>query len=44
MTKLTVNWKHQIGDIKAMHGVGQPPFSGTNFSMVHYLKEAGIPY
>lgn len=44
MTKLTVNWKHQIGDIKAMHGVGQPPFSGTDFSMVHYLKEAGIPY
>ncbi len=27
-----------------MHGVGQPPFSGLDFSMLHYLTEAGIPF
>lgn len=42
--KLTVNWEHSVGAVKPMHGVGQPPFSGTDFSMLHYLKEAGIPY
>ncbi len=30
--------------IKPMHGVGQAPFFGTDFSMVRYLKDAGIPY
>lgn len=33
-----------IGKIKPMHGVGQPPFSGCDFSMFHWLTEAGIPY
>ncbi len=27
-----------------MHGVGQPPFAGSNFGMFHYLTEAGIPF
>ena len=27
-----------------MHGVGQPPIRGLNFSMFHYLTEAGIPF
>ena len=41
---ITVNFNKTIGRIKPMHGVGQPPFAGTNFSMLHYLTEAGIPY
>lgn len=32
------------GRIKPMHGVGQPPFYGTDFSMIRYLKDAGIPF
>ena len=27
-----------------MHGVGQPPFTGTTFDMFRYLTDAGIPY
>ncbi len=27
-----------------MHGVGQPPFEGVEFSMFQYLKDAGIPF
>ncbi len=30
--------------VKPMHGVGQPPFSGIDTSMMHYLKEAGMPF
>lgn len=41
---LTVNSDKTIGKIKPMHGVGQPPFTGSNFKMFHYLTEAGIPY
>ena len=33
-----------VGRIKPMHGVGQPPVSGLPGSMLHYLKEASIPY
>ena len=34
------------GRMKPEHGVGQPPMVGAlgNWSMMHYLKEAGIPY
>ena len=39
-----INFDEKIGAIKPMHGVGQPPFFGTNFSMFRYLKDAGIPY
>lgn len=41
---INVNFNKTVGKIKPMHGVGQPPFSGTNFKMFHYLTEAGIPY
>ena len=41
---LNVNHEKTIGRIKPMHGVGQPPFAGSNFKMFHYLTEAGIPY
>ena len=33
-----------MGKIKPMHGVGQPPIQGTDFSMFRYLNEAGIPF
>lgn len=42
--KITVDFKKTIGKIKAMHGVGQPPFIGINFEMCDYLKEASIPF
>lgn len=42
--KVTVNFDKAIGKIKPMHGVGQPPFVGSNFSLFHYLTEAGIPF
>ena len=35
-----------IGPVKPVNGVGQPPMIGqlADWSMMHYLKEAGIPY
>ena len=35
-----------LGPVKPVNGVGQPPMIGAlgNWSMMHYLKEAGIPY
>lgn len=41
---LNVNSDNIIGKIKPLHGVGQPPFAGSDFKMFHYLTEAGIPY
>ncbi len=42
--KITANYQTITGTVKPMHGVGQPPFIGANFSLFHYLTEAGIPY
>lgn len=42
--KLNVDFDRVIGKIKPMHGVGQPPFQGVDFSMFRYLSEAGIPF
>lgn len=44
MATIKVDFANKIAAIKPMHGVGQPPFSGADFSMIHYLKEAGIPF
>ncbi len=44
MSRITVDFSKTCGPVKAMHAVGQPPFLGSNFSYVHYLKEANIPY
>ena len=44
MVEISVNWSEKAGRIKPVHGVGQPPFSGCDFSMFHYLTEAGIPF
>lgn len=43
-TKITYNANEKIGKIKAMHGVGQPPIIGMDYSYMHYLKDAHIPY
>lgn len=42
--KVSIDFTQTVGKIKPMHGVGQPPFQGSDFSMFHYLTEAGIPY
>ena len=44
MANFKINFNNVTGRIKPMHGVGQPPFMGTNFSMFRYLTDAGIPY
>lgn len=44
MKNIVVDFNKHINTIKPMHGVGQPPFRGIDFSMCDYLKEAHIPY
>ncbi len=46
MTCVHLNFQNLTGTrIKPMHGIGQPPLPGNlNFSMFHYLSEAGIPF
>lgn len=44
--KVSVDWERTLGSVKPVNGVGQPTMCGApcNFSMVHYIREAGIPY
>ena len=42
--KITADFSQKTGKVKPMHGVGQPPFLGSDFSLFHYLTDAGIPY
>lgn len=44
MNKITVNNNKTIGKIKPMHGVGQPPVLGSNFSKIDYLANASVPF
>ena len=48
MPKINVNFDNEIGKIKAMHAVGQPPFTGgfnqLNFTPMQILKDANIPF
>lgn len=44
MATIKVDFSKTVGKMKPLHGVGQPPILGLDFSMFHYLKEAGIPY
>lgn len=44
MTTISFDYKNIIGNIKPLHSVGQPPFVGTDYSYIHYLKDANIPY
>ncbi len=43
---VSVDFADEIGPVKPMNGVGQPPMNGgpANFWMMHYLEDAGIPY
>ena len=44
--KVVVDPAADLGPVKPVNGVGQPPMIGAlkNWSMLYYLKEAGIPY
>ena len=44
--KVVVDPAADLGPVKPVNGVGQPPMVGAlkNWPMMHYLKEAGIPY
>ncbi len=44
LTNITLYPEKQLGQIKPMHAVGQPPVVGMNYSYIKYLKEANIPY
>ena len=41
-----IEWNSAVGPVKPVNGVGQPPMLGLprKAYMMHYLKEAGIPY
>ena len=45
-TLVEVDFSQEIGPVKPVNGVGQPPMIGklSTYPMFHYLKEAGIPY
>ena len=43
-TKITANFAKPVGRIKAMHGVGQPPFPHMSPDYMHYLTEAHVPF
>ena len=44
--EIKVDFSREIGPVKRVNGVGQPPLVGKlgDWSMMRYLKEAGIPY
>ena len=42
---VNVDWSIEIGKVKPVNGVGQPPLKGNvGYGMFRYLKKAGIPY
>ena len=43
---MAVDFQREIGPVKPVNGVGQPPMVGqlSSWPMFRYLKEAGIPY
>lgn len=42
--KIKVDFSKNNEKFKPMHGVGQPPFSGLDYSMMQYLTDAGVPF
>ena len=44
MANIKVDFTKTTGEIKPLHGIGQPPFSGTSFTLFKYLTDAGIPH
>ena len=41
---VTGDFTKVVRPLRAMHGVGQPPFIFTQYKMFKYLQRAGIPY
>lgn len=41
---IKIDFTKVVGEVKPLHGVGQPPFAGIDFSKFSYLTEAGIPF
>ncbi|MBQ4050642.1 MAG: hypothetical protein IJD13_03360, partial [Oscillospiraceae bacterium] len=44
MAKVKIDFSAEEKVMKPLHGVGQPPFRGMDFSMFHYLTDAGMPF
>ena len=44
MANIRVDFSKTKAKIKPLHGVGQPPLSGTNYDMFKYLRDAGVPF
>jgi len=44
MANIRVDFSKTTAKIKPLHGVGQPPLSGTNYDMFKYLRDAGVPF
>ena len=44
MININVDFNKNIGKIKPVHGVGQPPITGVSTKYFNYLSEANIPY
>ena len=44
--EVKIDFGRPVGPVKRVNGVGQPPLVGklASWPMLHYLKEAGIPY
>jgi len=44
--EVKVDWNAEAGRVKPVNAVGQPPMVGAlaSWDLLHYLKEAGIPY
>ena len=43
MININVDFNKNIGKIKPVHGVGQPPITGVSTKYFNYLSEANIP-
>ncbi len=44
MANIHVDFQNVTGKIKPVHGVGSAPFYMVDYSMMHYLKQAHIPF
>ena len=43
--EVKVDFSKEVGPVKPMHAVGQPPILGQrDFQLFRLLKEAGVPY
>lgn len=45
LAKVDVDWAAEVGPVKPVNAVGQPPKLGlTGFTLFKYLTDAGVPY